>query len=144
MPLKTVAEPFVHELSDTYSADKQMTRPLPKPAKAATATGLEASTSGRRHCRCARPPHSRTMTVSTHTLLASVLAMAAATGTMHAPAQPTGNPRGTTAPTEQRSSQPGTPRSDAPARPGGRPRIPTHPTRAAARCANPARARPAG
>lgn len=58
------------------------------------------------------------MTAFTHNLLASALAVAAATVAMHAPAQPTGNPKGTIAPTEQRSSRPGTPRADAPARPG--------------------------
>ncbi|RYF77133.1 MAG: ferritin-like domain-containing protein [Comamonadaceae bacterium] len=36
MPIKTVSELFIHELSDTYSAEKQMTRSLPKMAKAAT------------------------------------------------------------------------------------------------------------
>jgi ferritin-like metal-binding protein YciE len=35
MAVKTVAELFVHELSDTYSAEKQMTRSLPKMARAA-------------------------------------------------------------------------------------------------------------
>lgn len=43
MPLKTVAELFVHELSDTYSAEKQMTRSLPKLAKAATDPELAAA-----------------------------------------------------------------------------------------------------
>lgn len=36
MPIKTVSELFIHEISDTYSAEKQMTRSLPKMAKAAT------------------------------------------------------------------------------------------------------------
>jgi ferritin-like metal-binding protein YciE len=36
MPIKTVTELFIHEISDTYSAEKQMTRSLPKMAKAAT------------------------------------------------------------------------------------------------------------
>jgi len=35
MAVKTVADLFVHELSDTYSAEKQMTRSLPKMARAA-------------------------------------------------------------------------------------------------------------
>lgn len=33
--VKTVAELLIHELSDTYSAEKQMTRSLPKMARAA-------------------------------------------------------------------------------------------------------------
>lgn len=36
MPVKTVADLFLHELSDTYSAEKQMTRSLPKMARAAS------------------------------------------------------------------------------------------------------------
>ncbi|RZJ20606.1 MAG: ferritin-like domain-containing protein [Haliea sp.] len=36
MAIKTVQDLFVHELSDTYSAEKQMTRSLPKMARAAT------------------------------------------------------------------------------------------------------------
>lgn len=36
MAVKTVADLFVHELSDTYSAEKQMTRSLPKMARAAS------------------------------------------------------------------------------------------------------------
>ena len=35
MAVKTVADLFLHELSDTYSAEKQMTRSLPKMARAA-------------------------------------------------------------------------------------------------------------
>jgi ferritin-like metal-binding protein YciE len=35
MAVKTIQELFVHELSDTYSAEKQMTRSLPKMARAA-------------------------------------------------------------------------------------------------------------
>lgn len=35
MAVKTVQELFIHELSDTYSAEKQMTRSLPKMARAA-------------------------------------------------------------------------------------------------------------
>lgn len=40
MPIKTPSELFVHDLSDTYSAEKQMTRSLPKLAKAATDPAL--------------------------------------------------------------------------------------------------------
>ena len=40
MAVKTVADLFLHELSDTYSAEKQMTRSLPKLAKAATDPAL--------------------------------------------------------------------------------------------------------
>ncbi|RCW72529.1 ferritin-like domain-containing protein [Pseudorhodoferax soli] len=36
MAVKTVRELFIHELSDTYSAEKQMTRSLPKMARAAS------------------------------------------------------------------------------------------------------------
>ncbi|RTD84281.1 YciE/YciF ferroxidase family protein [Variovorax atrisoli] len=36
MPIKTPADLFIHDLSDTYSAEKQMTRSLPKLARAAT------------------------------------------------------------------------------------------------------------
>jgi len=43
MPIKTVQELFVHELSDTYSAEKQMTRSLPKMAKNATDPELAAA-----------------------------------------------------------------------------------------------------
>ncbi len=43
MPHKSIAELFVHELSDTYSAEKQMTRSLPKMARAATDPGLTAA-----------------------------------------------------------------------------------------------------
>lgn len=43
MPLKTVSELFIHEISDTYSAEKQMTRSLPKMAKAATDSQLAAA-----------------------------------------------------------------------------------------------------
>lgn len=35
MAVKTIKELFIHELSDTYSAEKQMTRSLPKMARAA-------------------------------------------------------------------------------------------------------------
>lgn len=40
MAIKTVADLFIHELSDTYSAEKQMTRSLPKMARAATSEEL--------------------------------------------------------------------------------------------------------
>jgi ferritin-like metal-binding protein YciE len=43
MPIKTVSELFIHEISDTYSAEKQMTRSLPKMAKAATDPELAAA-----------------------------------------------------------------------------------------------------
>lgn len=43
MPVKTIADLFVHELSDTYSAEKQMTRSLPKLARAATDEGLASA-----------------------------------------------------------------------------------------------------
>lgn len=43
MPIKTVSELFIHEISDTYSAEKQMTRSLPKMAKAATDPQLAAA-----------------------------------------------------------------------------------------------------
>ena len=43
MSHKTIAELFIHELSDTYSAEKQMTRSLPKMAKAATDPQLVAA-----------------------------------------------------------------------------------------------------
>jgi hypothetical protein len=36
MPIKSVNDLFVHEISDTYNAEKQMTRSLPKLARAAT------------------------------------------------------------------------------------------------------------
>lgn len=43
MSHKTIADLFIHELSDTYSAEKQMTRSLPKMAKAATDPQLVAA-----------------------------------------------------------------------------------------------------
>lgn len=43
MPIKTVDDLFVHELSDVYSAEKQMTRSLPKMARAATDPQLAAA-----------------------------------------------------------------------------------------------------
>jgi len=36
MPHKSIEDLFVHELSDTYNAEKQMTRSLPKMARAAS------------------------------------------------------------------------------------------------------------
>ena len=43
MPLKSVSDLFIHELSDTYSAEKQMTRSLPKLARAATDPELSSA-----------------------------------------------------------------------------------------------------
>lgn len=43
MPVKSLYDLFVHELSDTYSAEKQMTRSLPKLARAATDEGLASA-----------------------------------------------------------------------------------------------------
>jgi len=40
MPIKTPAELFLHDLSDAYNAEKQMTRSLPKLARAATEPAL--------------------------------------------------------------------------------------------------------
>jgi ferritin-like metal-binding protein YciE len=40
MAVRTVADLFLHELSDTYSAEKQMTKSLPKMARAATDEAL--------------------------------------------------------------------------------------------------------
>lgn len=58
------------------------------------------------------------MTTLTRTLLAAALAGSAVGLALHAQAQPTGNPKGSVAPTDQRSSQPGTPRPSGAARPG--------------------------
>jgi ferritin-like metal-binding protein YciE len=41
MPVKSVKDLFVHEVSDTYNAEKQMTRSLPKLARAATDPELQ-------------------------------------------------------------------------------------------------------
>lgn len=41
MKITTLHEAFIHELSDVYSAEKQMTKALPKLAKAATNTQLK-------------------------------------------------------------------------------------------------------
>lgn len=43
MPIKTVHDLFVHELSDMYSAEKQMTRSLPRMARAAADPQLAAA-----------------------------------------------------------------------------------------------------
>ncbi|MDQ0040760.1 YciE/YciF ferroxidase family protein [Variovorax boronicumulans] len=41
MPVKSVKDLFMHEISDTYNAEKQMTRSLPKLARAATDPDLQ-------------------------------------------------------------------------------------------------------
>lgn len=43
MAIKTIEDLFIHELSDTYSAEKQITKSLPRLAKAATDEGLVAA-----------------------------------------------------------------------------------------------------
>src|SRR5690606_22451500 len=43
MAVKTIEELFIHELSDIYSAEKQMTKALPRLAKAADAPELKAA-----------------------------------------------------------------------------------------------------
>jgi len=43
MTVKSVSDLFIHELSDTYSAEKQMTRSLPKMARAASDEALAAA-----------------------------------------------------------------------------------------------------
>jgi len=43
MSHKSIADLFIHELSDTYSAEKQMTRSLPKMARAASDPQLVAA-----------------------------------------------------------------------------------------------------
>lgn len=43
MAVKTIEELFIHELSDIYSAEKQMTKTLPRLAKAADAPELKAA-----------------------------------------------------------------------------------------------------
>lgn len=40
MYLKTLNDLFIHELSDIYSAEKQMTKSLPKMVRAATSPDL--------------------------------------------------------------------------------------------------------
>jgi ferritin-like metal-binding protein YciE len=41
MPVKTIEELFIHELSDIYNAEKQLTKALPKLARAATYPDLK-------------------------------------------------------------------------------------------------------
>jgi ferritin-like metal-binding protein YciE len=41
MTIKTIEDLFIHELSDIYSAEKQLTKALPKLARAATAPELK-------------------------------------------------------------------------------------------------------
>jgi ferritin-like metal-binding protein YciE len=43
MTTKTLHDLFIHSLSDIYSAEKQMTKSLPKMAKASTHTGLKSA-----------------------------------------------------------------------------------------------------
>jgi len=43
MAVKSIEELFVHELSDIYSAEKQLTKALPRMAKASTSEGLAAA-----------------------------------------------------------------------------------------------------
>lgn len=43
MAVKTIEELFIHELSDVYSAEKQMTKALPRLAKAAESEELSAA-----------------------------------------------------------------------------------------------------
>ena len=43
MAVKTMEELFIHELSDIYSAEKQMTKALPRLAKAAESEQLAAA-----------------------------------------------------------------------------------------------------
>lgn len=43
MPIKTAEELFIHELSDIYSAEKQLTKALPRLARAATNPELAAA-----------------------------------------------------------------------------------------------------
>ncbi len=43
MAVKTIEELFIHELSDIYSAEKQMTKALPRLARAAEAPELKAA-----------------------------------------------------------------------------------------------------
>ncbi|NMG36794.1 DUF892 family protein [Azoarcus sp. TTM-91] len=43
MPVKTLEDLFIHELSDIYSAEKQLTKALPKLARAATNPELAAA-----------------------------------------------------------------------------------------------------
>lgn len=41
MPIRSINDLFVHQVSDTYNAEKQMTRSLPKMARAATHAELK-------------------------------------------------------------------------------------------------------
>ncbi|MBB1600787.1 hypothetical protein A9977_12140 [Variovorax sp. UMC13] len=41
MPIKSINDLFVHEISDTYNAEEQTTRSLPKLARAATDPELQ-------------------------------------------------------------------------------------------------------
>ncbi|NLC36410.1 MAG: ferritin-like domain-containing protein, partial [Alcaligenaceae bacterium] len=43
MAIKTLEDLFIHELSDIYSAEKQMTKALPRLARAAESPDLEAA-----------------------------------------------------------------------------------------------------
>ncbi|MGF6698203.1 ferritin-like metal-binding protein YciE [Paraburkholderia sp. MM5496-R1] len=43
MPTKTLKDLFIHSLSDIYSAEKQMTKSLPRMARAATNPGLRSA-----------------------------------------------------------------------------------------------------
>jgi ferritin-like metal-binding protein YciE len=43
MPTKTLKDLFIHSLSDIYSAEKQMTKSLPKMARAATSPDLRSA-----------------------------------------------------------------------------------------------------
>ncbi|MCW0454193.1 ferritin-like domain-containing protein [Xanthomonas sacchari] len=43
MAVKTIDELFIHELSDTYSAEKQLTKALPRLARASTNPALRAA-----------------------------------------------------------------------------------------------------
>ncbi|WP_311239082.1 MULTISPECIES: ferritin-like domain-containing protein [unclassified Xanthomonas] len=43
MAIKTIEELFIHELSDIYSAEKQLTKSLPRLARAATEPKLKAA-----------------------------------------------------------------------------------------------------
>lgn len=41
MSIKTIEELFIHELSDIYSAEKQLTKALPKLARASSSPDLQ-------------------------------------------------------------------------------------------------------
>jgi ferritin-like metal-binding protein YciE len=41
MAIKTIEDLFIHELSDIYSAEKQLTKALPKMARAASSPALK-------------------------------------------------------------------------------------------------------